>query len=316
MSGTENEAKKGIHWTVPEPLAIREACMEDGTAILLRRHGNPDGIRIVLSHANGFAADTYYPFWSLLIGRFDIVVFDFRNHGWNSVGPVESHSVPMFVRDITQVNRKINHFFGKKPTYGVFHSMSAQSAMIEASSGKGSFEGLVLFDPFVCPQGCDPHQKERLMKTMKSMVGAARRRRAAFESQESFANRLSEATAFDLLRPGVVELIARTTTRLAADSSSYVLRCPPEYEARIAEQGYRYASSVDVSKLSCPVKVIGSDPVVPHSYMPTVAMDEILALDYDFIPDTTHFLQLEQPEACVSAMMKLKDRDGTLLLAP
>lgn len=303
-------------WKVPEPLAIHQANMDDGTTISIRRHGNPDGVRIVLSHANGLAADTYYPFWTLLLKRFDLVVFDFRNHGWNAVGPLDSHSIAIFVRDITQVTRKIEHVFGKKPTYGVFHSMSAQSAMIEASSGKGSFEGLVLFDPFVCPQGCDPHQKERLMKTMKSMVGAARRRRATFESQESLADRLSKAPAFALLLPGVVDLIAQTTTRFAADSSSYVLRCPPEYEARIAEQGYRYASSVDVNKVSCPVKVIGSDPVVPHSYMPTVAMNEILALDYDFIPDTTHFLQLEQPEACVSAMMKLKDRDGTLLLAP
>ncbi len=315
MSGTENEATKSISWTLPKPLTIREARMEDGTAILLRRHGNPDGIRIVLSHANGFAADTYYPFWSLLMKRFDIVVFDFRNHGWNSVGPMDSHSIPVFVQDLTQVACEIERFFGPKPVFGVFHSMSAQTAMIEASSRDGSFEGLVLFDPFVCPQGCDPFQKERLMKTMKTMVEAARRRRASFGSQESFAERLGKAPAFHKLLPGVVDLIARTTTRPADDNSSYILRCPPEYEARIAEQGYRLASSVDVDALSCPVKVIGSDPVVPHSYMPTIAMDEILALDYDFIPDTTHFLQLEEPEACVTAMQELRGRDGAKPLA-
>ena len=67
---------------------------------------------------------------------------------------------------------------------------------------------------------------------------------------------------------------------------------------------------VDVEALSRPVKVIDSDPVMPHSYMPTAAMGEILALDYDFIPDITHCLQLEEPEAWVSAMLRLKAKDG------
>ena len=38
---------------------------------MFRRHGNPVGARLVLSHANGLAADAYYPFWSLLCDRFD-----------------------------------------------------------------------------------------------------------------------------------------------------------------------------------------------------------------------------------------------------
>ncbi len=50
--------------------------MDDGTVITLRRHGNPAGPRMVLSHGNGLAADLYYPFWSLLADRFDIVVHD------------------------------------------------------------------------------------------------------------------------------------------------------------------------------------------------------------------------------------------------
>ncbi|MCY3883764.1 MAG: alpha/beta hydrolase [Gammaproteobacteria bacterium] len=304
-----------MKWKVPEPLAICEAVMDDGTAILLRRYGNPDGMRIVLSHANGLAVDCYYPFWSLLTERFDLVVFDFRNHGWNAVGRLESHTIQTFVSDISQVADHIKHFFGPKQIFGVFHSMSAQTAMLEACSGTSSFDGLVLFDPFICPRGCDPDHKNRLMKTMRSLVEAARRRRSTFESLESFAERMLKAPAFDLLRPGVVNLIAQTTTRPAGDGSTFVLRCPPEYEARIGEQGCRFASSVDVEALSCPVKVIGSDPVMLHSYMPTVDLGEILALDYDFVPDTTHFLQLEQPEACISAMLKLKGNDGKLALA-
>lgn len=70
-----------------------------------------------------------------------------------------------------------------------------------------------------------------------------------------------------------------------------------------------------VDALPCPVKVIGSDPVAPHSFLPTVAMDEIIVLNYDFVPDTTHFLQLEEPEQCVDSMLDFVGKDGEPVLA-
>ena len=44
-------------------------------------------------------------------------------------------------------------------------------------------------------------------------------------------------------------------------------------------------------------------------------MDEIIVLNYDFVPDTTHFLQLEEPELCVDAMLDFVGKDGELVLA-
>ena len=60
--------------------------MADGASITLRRHGNPTGPRIMFSHGNGLATDLYYPMWRLLMDRFDLVLWDLRNHGWNPVG--------------------------------------------------------------------------------------------------------------------------------------------------------------------------------------------------------------------------------------
>ena len=37
--------------------------MDDGAPIRVVRHGNPSGPRVVLSHGNGFASDSYFPFW-------------------------------------------------------------------------------------------------------------------------------------------------------------------------------------------------------------------------------------------------------------
>ena len=34
-------------------------------------------------------------------------------------------------------------------------------------------------------------------------------------------------------------------------------------------------------------------------------------MDYDFLPDATHLMQLEQPEACVALMQESIDRNAS-----
>ena len=58
-----------------------DVALDDGATILVRRHGRADGVRLFFSHGNGFAADAYFPYWQHLLANFDLVVFDFRNHG-------------------------------------------------------------------------------------------------------------------------------------------------------------------------------------------------------------------------------------------
>ena len=58
--------------------------------------------------------------------------------------------------------------------------------------------------------------------------------------------------------------------------------------------------TVDFDALTCPVKVLGSDPTVRNSFMPSMDFAELVALDYDFVPETSHFLPLEQPEECAA----------------
>lgn len=240
-----------------------------------------------MSHANGFAVDAYYPFWRLLAEAFDIVVYDLRNHGWNSVGPIDGHGIPTFVSDNASIGRAIDAHFGEKPRIGVFHSAA------------DAYAALVLFDPFICPPGC-----ELLRSTLGQLAEGARRRRTVFESEAAYAERLDRTPAFEQLRDGVADLLAQTTLRPTTDGTGQELRCPREYEARIDEQGFEFAASVDPETLTCPVKVIGSDPATPHTFLPTVDMREILALDYDFVPETSHFLQLEKPEECAETAMR------------
>ena len=190
--------------------------------------------------------------------------------------------------------------FGRKPKIGVFHSMSAVTAILQ-SAEVNEFSSLVLFDPPTCPDGRD---SQDVKKMAGGMAEGARRRQDRFNDVEEFIERLMRAPVYGRLVPGAADIIARTTLRRVPDGGTgFELRCPREYEAQIYDQLYDSGVAADIGNLSCPTKVIGADPTVPLSFLPSVDLKDVLALDYDFVPETTHFLQLEQPEECVALIL-------------
>ncbi|MDE0212410.1 MAG: alpha/beta hydrolase [Boseongicola sp.] len=136
------------------------------------------------------------------------------------------------------------------------------------------------------------------------LAAQALRRQARFESQEELADVYRHSRAFERLRPGVAELLARATLRSVADGSGFELCCPPAYEAQMLAHMYDWAIATNLETLRCPVKVIGGDPLAPFSFLPTVDPDLIFKVGYDFVPDTTHFLQLEEPEECARLLVE------------
>ena len=67
-----------MHFEIPAPHQTFDIPLEDGARIRIRRHGNPAGVRLLLTHGNGFAADAYYPYWQHLLGQFDHYVRDHK----------------------------------------------------------------------------------------------------------------------------------------------------------------------------------------------------------------------------------------------
>ena len=133
---------------VPTPVAQIDLPMADGAVIRVRRHGNPDGkLRVVASNGNGFAIDGYYPFWSLLLERYDVVVFDMRNHGQNPTADPMNHDYDHMAADMGTILDGVNAQWGKKPAIGAFHSMSGRAAMRDAVDIGWRWDALVLFDP-------------------------------------------------------------------------------------------------------------------------------------------------------------------------
>lgn len=135
-----------------------------------------------------------------------------------------------------------------------------------------------------------------------------RRRGHRFQTEADFADFLSYIPTFTHVVPGVRELMAQTTLRKSADGQGYELRCPREYEAQITDYVRSFSPLVDFETLPCPTKVIGADPTLPYAYLPTFDLSDVLTVDYDFTPDTTHLLQLERPADCVSAVREFQEQ--------
>ncbi len=268
----------------------------------MRRHGNPAGPRLLLCHGNGLAIDLYYPFWSLLVDDFDLFVYDLRNHGWNRVGDRDEHNVPNLVRDQEQVIDAVADRYGDRPTIGVFYSLSALTTLLspQLSVGRsGTLSAWILFDPPLYRPGPGDPDYDALADRS---AGMTRRRTHRFRHRSDFTDLMSYLPLLVRAVPGASELMARTVLTESPGEDGYELRCPREYEAQIIAYIRTYAFLVDFGNLPCPAKVIGSDPTLPFAYLPTFNLSHIQSIDYDFIPETTHFLQLEKPEECVVTM--------------
>ena len=292
-------------WTVPEPEAVHEVRGADGYLIAVRRYGNPDGPRLVMSHGNGFAIDAYWPFWSRFIQNFDVFVHDIRSHGRNPAGDLDAHTIPMIAEDFTCISRTIDRSFGARPKVGVFHSLSALAVLHAPIANE--YSALVLFDPPIMVPGRTMGELERV----GFVIGrATRKRRDRFETPAAYAEYLSARDAFTGLDSGGLELLARTTLRRIGNGAGFKLSCPREHEARMWDSLYPFARMVNYGGIICPIKVIGSDPTMPNTFAPSTQVPEQLRLDYDFVPETTHLLQLENPEACANLTLTYLARRG------
>ena len=293
-----------MHWIVPKPITECEVVLDDGTEIVVRQHGNPDGPRLLISHGNGLAVDMYYPFWSQFESAYEVLVYDLRNHGWNEITHENNHNFVTMVCDLDILLDEISTKFGSKRTFGIYHSLSALVALLYPSqllSGaltrdSSGFDGLILFDPPVYRSGPAESSVE-YDQAIETLTHRTRKRTEKFSSHAQFVELFNFLPAFSRLVPGTLELMAHTILRESKEGD-YELRCPREYEARLTRFGRTFAGQVNFDELLHPIRVVGADPILPYSHLPTVDLSDMISVDFDFVAGATHYMQLEKPELC------------------
>lgn len=297
---------------LPSPSQVMEIALDDGARIRARRHGNPDGTRILLTHGNGFAADAYFPYWRHFLDRYDLVVFDFRNHGQNAPVEPSNHHYAQLSNDLERVVQEVRSRLGAKKTAGIFHSMSARTAMKHAVEIGWRWDALVLFDPpNVPPPG---HPAYAAMETFENkLVEFARNRRRKFASVDELAEEYRQSRATRNWVLGGHELMARSVLRKNPDGDGYTLVCAPESEAAIYAQALTLNLWPNAKEFGGPVKLIGADPTAKGAPA-TASTNQALGIeggyDYCFVAGAGHLLQIEQPEECFRLTMEFLARHG------
>ncbi|HXW82870.1 MAG TPA: alpha/beta hydrolase [Candidatus Binataceae bacterium] len=275
--------------------------MDDGAVIRIRQHGEPGAPRLVLSHGNGLAIDGYFPFWGPLRERYEVVVFDFRNHGHNPPHRENAHNWQRFVLDMEALFQAIQQELGKKRAAGVFHSLSGVvSAMHSLRFGR-RFDALVLFDPPLFPPEGHPLRQSQ-WGDKDSLGQRARQRTDRYSDPSLLAAQFRKR--FTRWVPDAYELMARATLRHDTSVGDWKLACPRDYEANIFSSPSDQTLWSNMGRLPTPVKLICGDPALPETTPPTLIGAQLArehALPYEAIAGTTHFLQIERPEECLRA---------------
>ena len=237
-----------------------------------------------MSHGNGLAADFYYPFWSLFLDEFEVVVYDCRNHGWNRTGPQEEHNPRVFAEDLDEAILPRGRTGLRQETHGRLLPFD-----LGARESPAPLTGCRFRGP---PAVRSAHLPSRDLPDAAGPAGGTGPRRSCGSGRStSRRTRISSVSTPDRRcfagwGRGNSNCWPRPRSVPRANGEGYELRCPPAYEAQALDFLTAYAAIVDIATIRCPVKVIGGDPTVQFAYLPSVDPDVVMAVDYDFVPET------------------------------
>jgi pimeloyl-ACP methyl ester carboxylesterase len=208
------------------------------------------------------------------------------------------------VEDLDVICRAVADEWCGKPAVGLFHSMSAQCAMLQALAGRSPFAALVLFDPPNVPAPGHPVH-EAMVGYEHKLANWARRRRAHFEDPDELAADYAGTRSGRTWTEGAPALMARAVLQ-PDPQGGWRLACPRELEASMYLQGIDLGLWPEREQIGVPTMLVGADPDQPYPAA-TGLSNRALAREggfhYRAIPGTSHLLQLEAPDACADTAL-------------
>jgi pimeloyl-ACP methyl ester carboxylesterase len=167
-----------------------------------------------------------------------------------------------------------------------------------------------LFDPPFYPR--DGHPLRAHQQVGENTIAArAERRTPSYKDPMELARQFSKY--FPRWRPEAYELMARATLRRDETIGEYVLACPREFEAHVFRSNSDNTGAwTGLARMPVGVKLICGDPTLENAAPALIgkALAEEARVDYEAIPDTTHFLQIERPAECIRSMEQFLAKHG------
>ena len=277
--------------------------LSDGAGILLRRTGNPEGPRLLVSHGTGFAVDGFARMWQPLAAGCDLVLFDLRGHGRNGAVAPQSVDAERLTRDMAEIVAGCHEHFGARPCFGLFHSISALMALRLESASPGSFAGLVLIEPPATPPADDP-RFDAFEAGRMALASRSARRQARFGAVAELAGKFTARGPFRFFEPGAAEELA--AAMLVPDDDSWRLACPPEVEAAYFARNLDDGLRQRLRHVACRVlMLVGREDLAIDGTPACIALDLARMGGFDLLElaDATHMLPLERPQAIAQATL-------------
>ncbi|NBW52159.1 MAG: alpha/beta hydrolase, partial [Betaproteobacteria bacterium] len=199
-----------------------------------------------------------------------------------------------------------------RPLVGVFHSLSAVTSLRHLDRYGPRWDALVLVDPPLSPPPGHAMESDHAHE-VQLLAEAALRRRPAFDSPQQLADRFARVAVFGVWQAQACMDMAVGTLRQVAGGGVWQLRCAPEREALVYRNNHWPLAQQVLANCPFPVHLLAADATMPGSGLPArYALDlhQSSVIGYTSIAGTGHFLQLEQPQACVHAIAQFVRQAG------
>lgn len=281
-------------WSVPQPDDTWYIQSSDDVTLAVHVHERKEehtthpNDTILLFHCNGFHAMAYYQLMRDFTDKFRCLGVDLRGHGSSTAPKRRSWSWHAFAEDVSNVVETLQ----LHGCYAFGHSLGAAACLIACIKNKNLFSGMYLFEPPVFP----PAEREKLAKS-NELAEAARRRKVVYNSMGEAWQSFQTKAAFRRIDPDALKAyVAHGLVPCEVDGlQRYILKCNPEHEAIIYEEGGKADVFHLLGRISQPVVLATGDPKVrgPGQYGMQI-VHQLSRGRLDVFKEMSHFGPLEK----------------------
>lgn len=281
---------------------VADLAVDDGARLAVFRLRGPSGAPpLVWGHANGFCAESYPALLSDLARDHDVWAWDARGHGESALArDAEAFATVSLARvadDAAAVCAVVEAETGRRPAVAG-HSFGAL-CLLHAARAAAPWRAGCFFEPPIPSSDAigDPIRGGSLAQR----IHATLRRRRRWSDPTEFAARLRRDAGHALINDAA--LLAHARAALRPDADGWSLRCSPEVEAAVYRLTFSSEAHDALRRLDSPTLFVCS--TTPPKGLPASAQAIVARAcggEAIVVPNTTHFLPLERPDACAQAI--------------
>ena len=256
----------------------------DGVDIACTRWGEAEPL-VVMVHATGFCKELCAPIVDDIASHgidFSAVAIDQRAHGDSGVPPLPF--------DWWDVARDVVELVGSsRPVIGVGHSAGGAVLAMAEMLQPGTFASFVLVEPIILPPPYGRYPDNPMS------VGALRRK-PGFTSRQAAYDNFIRKVAFAGWQPRAMR--AYVDGGLRDGDDGVVLKCLPEHEAAFFEAATDHRAWDRLGEVETrAILLAGSESTTHQEPFLAELATRLPNARYEIIPDTSHFVWMENPAA-------------------